>query len=82
MPGMWELPEISESEVTAKSLLVFRHSITVTDYSVRVSRQAVADESRGLWQEIKRVESLPLTGLTRKILRGAEMIPQASQKSS
>jgi A/G-specific adenine glycosylase len=35
MPGMWELPPLSGQQ-DGKALLSLRHSITVTDYSVRV----------------------------------------------
>ena len=35
MPGMWELPEIADANGTTP-WLTLRHSITVTDYAVRV----------------------------------------------
>jgi A/G-specific adenine glycosylase len=72
MPGMWELPEITNPGTTPH--LSLRHSITVTDYIVRVFRRPVLDDLDGRWVRTSRVTSLPLTGLTRKILRTAKII--------
>lgn len=74
MPGMWELPEIPEPDVPSAVSLTMRHSITVTDYTVRVLRGPVPDEGRGQWIPKTRVPHLPLTGLARKILRQAQVI--------
>ncbi|HEX4425506.1 MAG TPA: A/G-specific adenine glycosylase, partial [Terriglobales bacterium] len=85
MPGMWELPEIAGSEIprelkltrndkSERAFLTLRHSITVTDYTVRVRQTVVPDESIGKWVTRDRIESLPLTGLARKILRAAKVI--------
>ena len=73
MPGMWELPHLS-SEQRGRALLSLRHSITVTDYSVRVLELACPDEHAGNWIAGSRLTSLPLTGLARKILRKVEML--------
>ena len=73
MPGMWELPEIANPEEASKVLLTLRHSITVTDYIVRV-RQCVPQRSQGRWVTSSRARGLPLTGLARKILRVAGII--------
>jgi len=51
-----------------------RHSITVTDYTVRVQRIAARGAVRGKWIAVDRAERLPLTGLARKILRKADLI--------
>src|ERR1700722_1924452 len=40
MPGMWEFPEITSSHGTTPPWLTLRHSITVTDYRVRVVRDS------------------------------------------
>jgi len=72
MAGMWELPSAKSSAKTL--LLATRHSITVADYKVTVyaaSRDVVAN---GRWVKLAEVESLPLTGLTRKVLRKLELI--------
>jgi A/G-specific adenine glycosylase len=73
MPGMWELPEIAGADGTTPHLSL-RHSITVTDYVVRVIRSTVPDDLNGRWVRTSRVTKLPLTGLTRKILRAAKII--------
>jgi A/G-specific adenine glycosylase len=51
-----------------------KHSITVTDYTVRVRRQAVPKGVRGEWVAVERLSRVALTGLARKILRKAEII--------
>jgi A/G-specific adenine glycosylase len=73
MPGMWELPECSQRP-SEKILLSLRHSITVTDYTVRVVEMPPADGAAGKWVALSRLSSLPLTGLARKILRRAERL--------
>ncbi len=73
MPGMWELPRFS-GQRTAVPLLQLRHSITVTDYAVRVMELPSPDEQEGRWIAASRLPSLPLTGLARKILRRVEML--------
>ena len=67
MPGMWELPEIEAQKRSEAPLLTLRHSITTTDYSVLVF--AAATTTTGRWVPVRTAERLPLTGLTRKILR-------------
>lgn len=85
MAAMWELPEVvhpvvADPEVAEpaahsaeKELFVVRHSITDTDYEVRVLRlplKALAARERraGRWVECSEIWKLPLTGLARKIL--------------
>ena len=71
MAGMWELPSIRPNG--NKPLMTLRHSITDTGYAVTVI--AVAPESlsgiegNSRWVAPKQWPRLPLTGLTRKILR-------------
>ena len=72
MPGMWELPETTKA--MKQNGLTLRHSITVTDYLVRVSRSAAPEGTVGQWVPRMRLANLPLTGLARKILRTAEVI--------
>jgi A/G-specific adenine glycosylase len=74
MPGMWELPELSAANGAAQPCLTLRHSITVTDYVVRVSQGTTAHGTDGRWVKRRRVVLLPLTGLARKILRAAQVI--------
>jgi A/G-specific adenine glycosylase len=70
MAGMWELPSLPGQE--SAPVMLTRHSITTTDYDVRVHR--VAAPGTGKWISLDDVEKLPLTGLTRKILRKANLI--------
>ena len=81
MAGMWELPESTvsgstdqQAKVDAEELCVVRHSITDTDYEVRVVRRGLKaiwamGEIKGRWVAREEVFGLPLTGLTRKIFR-------------
>jgi A/G-specific adenine glycosylase len=71
MAGMWELPCISESQRHGhKPMAKLRHAITDTDYEVSVvSLSPESLESDGRWFLQKQWERLPITGLTRKILR-------------
>lgn len=73
MPGMWELPEICAPKREPKTWMTFRHSITVTDYLVGVAQEP-APSVKGCWVRKSRLPKLPLTGLTRKILRAAKII--------
>jgi len=74
MPGMWELPELEAPISHAKSAFSLRHSITVTDYTVRVWREAFPDAVSGKWIALRRLPVLPLTGLAGKILRQAGLM--------
>lgn len=73
MAGMWELPEISRPRDQSKPALTLRHSITVTDYKVRVWRTALARKA-GERIALERLTRVALTGLARKILREAEAL--------
>jgi A/G-specific adenine glycosylase len=70
MPGFWELPEVKAVDDSVV-WQTFRHSITTTDYSVEVVRKPTRSGQRVATQ---RLATLPLTGLTRKILRAAKVI--------
>jgi len=70
MPGMWELPEYGELPAEEKPLMMMRHSITTTDYTVKVFAGGKAQEGR--WVPLRRAERMAITGLTRKILRKAK----------
>ena len=92
MAGMWELPQWAElpggAAMSAK-WRTFRHSITVTDYTVHVVqectpkplphgnaavRQGSKHGARGKWVAITTIPALPITGLTRKILKAGGII--------
>lgn len=75
MPGMWELPQESQKppfEQKSTHWRTFHHSITVTNYTVHVLRRS--GETKGNWIKISEIPKLPLTGLTRKILRAGGII--------
>lgn len=60
---------------TKTFLFSVRHSITVTDYTVRVWNCAPPDEALGEWIDCRRLSNMPLTGLALKILRKAQILP-------
>jgi A/G-specific adenine glycosylase len=74
MPGMWELPETTGENGGRAPLCSLRHSITTTDYTVRVWRSTAPVEVQGEWVGLERLPRVALTGLARKILRKAEGI--------
>jgi len=76
MPGMWELPLLPpKAHRTPVPVLwrTFHHSITVTDYTVRV-HTGPAPAVKAKWIPVTNISHLPITGLTRKILKAAGII--------
>jgi len=73
MPGMWELPEIVEKNHGEKPVFTLKHSITVTDYTVKIWR-AAAPAVNGKMVSAHSLRSVALTGLARKILRRAQVL--------
>jgi A/G-specific adenine glycosylase len=73
MRGMWELPELANTNGDGPAFTL-RHSITVTDYTVRVWRGAASSREFGKWIPVARLGKMALTGLARKILRKAAML--------
>jgi A/G-specific adenine glycosylase len=57
-----------------KPLFTVRHSITVTDYTVRVWNCEAPNLAAGKWVPARKVPRLAMTGLARKILREAELL--------
>jgi A/G-specific adenine glycosylase len=91
MASMWELREIrrphqggnsagdgKKNSPSMELLFSLRHSITTTNYTVRVWR--LEDEGRlaGEWVNARRLPKLALTGLARKILRRAGVLSKPS----
>jgi A/G-specific adenine glycosylase len=74
MPSMWELPPCAKTSDSDAVLFSIRHSITNTDYTVRVIQRGSPLRTPGLWVKAARAEQLPLTGLARKILSKAGII--------
>ena len=73
MPGMWELPLIDADGRPA--MLLLRHSITSTDYSVDVYQVSLREvrellgARRGKWFAPDALHEVALTGLAKKALR-------------
>ncbi len=60
--------------VPPEPYLTLRHSITVTDYTVRVWRGPAPSAVCGEWIAVGRLGRIALTGLTQKILRKAGIV--------
>jgi hypothetical protein len=73
MAGMWELPALA-APPRVTPLLRVRHSITTTDYTVSVYKRPRIAARNGRWVSIRALSRLPLTGLTRKVLRGIDAL--------
>jgi A/G-specific adenine glycosylase len=86
MPGMWELPLSSAPPRRLQATAhwrTFRHSITVTDYTVHVFRNTplgnaglpdASSYEKSKWIATEHIPRLPITGLTRKILKASGII--------
>jgi A/G-specific adenine glycosylase len=83
MPGMWELPALKETNVPDDDLrMTVRHAIMQVNYYVRiravgeddVESLAVASDTRR-WVSLAGAATLPLTGLARKVLMRAHLLP-------
>ncbi len=87
MPGMWELPE-APTQQDGEPLLRVRHAIMQVNYRVAVyaTDRAPASGCASRWVTLDEAERLPLTGLTRKVMRGmgwlASEKPQAGRSVS
>ncbi len=86
MPGMWELPLLRDSRVPEKDLrMTVRHAIMQINYYVRI-RTVFEDDvdsltvpgGRRRWVPLARTVGMALTGLTRKVLSRAHLLPVAS----
>jgi hypothetical protein len=66
-------PEGRKNESDVAHWQTFRHSITATDYTVHVIR-AAGPAAKGKWIAIAKLAGVPITGLTRKILKAGRVI--------
>ena len=83
MPGLWELPALRSAEVPEDELrMTVRHSIMQVNYSVRI--RSVNEEDvdamtvRGgerRWVIPEEAAGMALTGLARKVLKRAHLLP-------
>jgi A/G-specific adenine glycosylase len=81
MPGMWELPHLTAAPSISRPSThwrTFRHSITVTNYRVHVLRDdrmpVLAPPVKSKWIAVATIPQIPITGLTRKILKADGII--------
>ena len=83
MPGLWELPSLREAVVPEGDLrMTVRHAIMLVNYYVRV-RTVFEDDVPELtvaagerrWVPLDRAAGMALTGLTRKVLTRARLLP-------
>src|SRR5580658_2407783 len=83
MPGMWELPTLIHAEVPQEDLrMTLRHAIMQVNYYVRV-RTVFEDDIPGMtlaggerrWVSLREAAGMALTGLARKVLTRAHLLP-------
>jgi A/G-specific adenine glycosylase len=89
MPGLWELPRLRETSVPPQNLrMTVRHAIMQVNYYVRV-RTVFEDDIESMtvkggvrrWVPLREAVSMALTGLTRKVLKRAQLLPEAALDS-
>jgi A/G-specific adenine glycosylase len=86
MPGLWELPALKNAVVPQENLLMtVRHAIMQVNYYVRIravseddveARTVAAGERR--WVPLTEAGDVALTGLARKVLTRARLLPDSS----
>ncbi len=85
MPGLWELPLLRDPAVPADELrMTLRHAIMQVNYYVRI-RTVFEDDAETMtvpsgqrrWVPLGEAANMPLTGLTRKVLTRARLLPAA-----
>jgi A/G-specific adenine glycosylase len=85
MPGLWELPRLRDAAVPQQNLrLVVRHAIMQVNYYVRV-RTVFEDDVDEMtlmggerrWVALHDAAGMALTGLARKVLMRAHLLPSA-----
>ncbi|MGA9062256.1 MAG: A/G-specific adenine glycosylase [Terracidiphilus sp.] len=83
MPGMWELPMLRQPEVPEAELrMTLRHAIMHVNYYVRV-RTVFEDDAQTMtvkggerrWIPLHETAGMALTGLARKVLMRAHLLP-------
>ena len=85
MPGMWELPALRSAVVPEKDQrMTVRHAIMQVNYYVRI-RTLFEDDVDALtvpngdrrWVPLNEAAGMALTGLARKVLTRAHLLPSA-----
>jgi A/G-specific adenine glycosylase len=86
MPGMWELPALLDPQVPDNELrMTVRHAIMQVNYYVRI-RTVFEDDVEAMtvaggerrWVALGAAAGIALTGLARKVLSRAHLLPTAS----
>jgi A/G-specific adenine glycosylase len=86
MPGLWELPLLRESAVPEDQLrMIVRHAIMQVNYYVRI-RTVFEDDVEAMtasggerrWVPLGEAAEMALTGLARKVLTRARLLPAAA----
>jgi len=85
MPGLWELPPLRDSAVPEADLrMTVRHAIMQVNYYVRIrtvqeGETGILSEAAGLrqWVPLSEAGGMALTGLARKVLTRARLLPTA-----
>jgi hypothetical protein len=83
MPGLWELPVLREPQVPASEIrMTVRHAIMQVNYYVRVRTVFEGDievltvpAGERRWVPLGEAAGMALTGLARKVLRRARLLP-------
>ncbi len=86
MPGMWELPSLRSMEVPGTALrMTLKHAIMQVNYSVRIRtvfeedvEEFTVSSTGRRWVALHSLDTLPLTGLARKVLRRAHLAELAT----
>jgi 8-oxo-dGTP pyrophosphatase MutT (NUDIX family) len=83
MPGLWELPKLRNATVPEQNLrMTVRHAIMQVNYYVRI-RTVFEDDVDAMtivggerqWVSLREAATMALTGLTRKVLMRAHLLP-------
>jgi A/G-specific adenine glycosylase len=85
MPGLWQLPVLREATVPESEVrMTVRHAIMQVNYYVRIREVSEEDvdgltvsEGRRCWVPLINASGMALTGLTRKVLSRAHLLPVA-----
>ena len=87
MPGLWELPSLRDADLPPhQAHMSVRHSIMQVNYRVHI--RAVAEEdveamtapgTKRRWVLLEDVGAMALTGLARKVLSRAQLLPNAQR---
>ncbi len=83
MPGLWELPALIDAETPPEELrMTLRHAILQVNYFVRIRtlhedrvEALTAKSGQRRWTPLDEAARLPLTGLARKVLMRAHLLP-------